>query len=125
MLELVIFPVEPFVVNGVERGSGINQAWALRDAPPNNLRGRDAAKAYLKFQADGQDLRDNYIVIMSEVAGQLESGILPSDLVGDLDDPKLRSSLRLFERISRDGFDSEVNRVCKRALAALRESLDP
>ena len=56
--------------------------------------------------------------MMTAVGEQLEAGIPPHELVGFLDDPKLRSSLELFERISRDGFDDEVNAVCVRALTA-------
>ena len=61
--------------------------------------------------------------MMTAVAEQLEKGIDPVRLVGFLDDPKLRGSLRLFERTSRKS-DAEVNDVCKRALQALREPLD-
>ena len=75
-------------------------------------------------RAEGVHLRSNYIEIMSEVAAQVEGGIAPVALVGGLDDPKLRSSLRLFERVSRGGFDDEVHAVCTRALRALREAPD-
>jgi uncharacterized protein (DUF1810 family) len=117
------FPVAPFVVDGVERGSCQNQEWALRDLPPNNLRGDDAARAFLKFEAIGISLREIYIKMMSAVAEQLEMGVRPSKLVGCLDDPKLRSSLRLFERVTRDGFDEKVNALCCRALELLKEPL--
>jgi len=118
-----IFPVAPFVVNGVEKGSATNRAYALRDLPPNDLRGDDAAYEFLRFHCESVDLRSNYIAMMSAVADQLEAGIPPIDLVGELDDPKLRSSLRLFERISR-GNDAEVNEVCQRVLAAMLENID-
>ena len=49
------------VVNGEERGSYMNQQYCLRDHPPNNLRGDDAARAYLTFKEDGVDLRRNLI----------------------------------------------------------------
>jgi len=119
------FPVEPWVVHGKERGSAQNKQWCLRDKPPNDLRGEDAARAFLRFEADGVNLRKTYMTMMLAIAEQLENGIPPLTLVGDLDDPKLRSSLRLFERISRNGFDADVNRLCRRALRALCEERDP
>mmetsp|Transcript_80986 Transcript_80986/g.241324 ORF Transcript_80986/g.241324 Transcript_80986/m.241324 type:complete len:183 (-) Transcript_80986:90-638(-) len=120
-----IFPAAPYVVDGVERGSGTNQQYALRNKPPDSLRGDEAARAYLEFQSDGVNLRECYLEMMTAVAEQLESGISGVDLVGFLDDPKLRSSLRLFESVSRDGHDDEeVHRVCMRALQALNEPPD-
>merc|ERR1712050_610492 len=119
-----IFPTAPYVVDGAERGSGTNRRYALRDLPPNDLRGDDAARAYLRFEADGINLRAHYLKMMTAVAEQVEGGVPPLDLVGGLDDPKLRSCLRLFERISRQGFDDEVNQVCRRALSAMEEDLD-
>jgi uncharacterized protein (DUF1810 family) len=116
-----IFVTHPYVVNGEERGSDTNQDYALRDLHPNRLRGDDAARAYLRFAADGVNLRANYVLIMTAVAEQLEQGVDPITLVGFLDNPKLRSSLRLFERVTRDGLDEEVNTVCCRALSALKE----
>eukprot|EP00931_Biecheleriopsis_adriatica_P111085 TRINITY_DN85427_c0_g1_i1.p1 TRINITY_DN85427_c0_g1~~TRINITY_DN85427_c0_g1_i1.p1 ORF type:complete len:201 (-),score=33.17 TRINITY_DN85427_c0_g1_i1:8-610(-) len=119
-----IFPTAPWVVDGVERGSMTNKSYALRDHRPNQLRGDDAARAYLRTEAEGVCLRRNYIEMMTAVAEQLEEGVPPVQLVGSLDDPKLRSSLRLFERISRNGFDAEVNSTCLRALKALEEPLE-
>lgn len=118
-----IFPVAPFVVDGVEKASERAKEYALRDPPPNNLQGDEAARAYLEFEADGINLRTCYMRIMAAVAEQLESGVEPVRLVGALDDPKLRSSLRLFERVSRDSH-TDVNSVCKRALLALKEPID-
>ena len=116
-----IFPTAPWVVNGYERGSYTNMQYALRDLPPNNLRGDDAARAFLTFpREDGVSLRENYLKIIQEVTKQLKKGIRCVDLVGFLDDPKLRSSVKLFERISRD-FDDECNRICRECLDALRE----
>jgi uncharacterized protein (DUF1810 family) len=120
-----IFPVGPWVVNGRERGSGTNKEYALRDQPPNHLRADDAVHAYLRFpETHGVNLRANYITIMHEVALQIEGGISCGSLVGRLDEPKLRSSLKLFERVTRRGFDDEVNETCIRALAAMQEKLD-
>lgn len=120
-----IFPVPPLVVDGSERGSQTSQRYALRDLPPHADRGDNAALAFLRFEADGVPLRGNYLAIMSAAAQQLEQGVKPSTLVGCLDDPKLRISLRLFERVSRRGVDAECNEVCARALRALDEPTDP
>lgn len=53
-----------------------NRFYALRDPPPNDLRGNQAAIAYLQHpeSPDGINLRRNYIVIMDAVARQLEAG---------------------------------------------------
>ena len=42
-----LFPTAPFVVDGKERGSATNRAFALRDRPPHGLTGEDAAAAFL------------------------------------------------------------------------------
>merc|ERR1712176_1595830 len=104
-----IFPTAPYVVDGIEVGSGTNKHYALRDKPPHDLRGDDAAKAFIGFEADGINLRHHYLTMMTAVAEQVEGGIPPVELVGILDDPKLRSSLKLFERVTRCGFDEQVN----------------
>ena len=115
-----MFPTAPYVVNGSERGSGMNRSYALRDAPGAPT-GDLAAAAFLQWRTEGVlMLRENYVSIMTMVAEHLEAGIRPVDLVGFLDDPKLRSSLKLFERVSR-GLDEEANTVCMRALRALKE----
>lgn len=53
-----------------------NRFYALRDPPPNDLRGNQAAIAYLQHpeSPDGINLSRNYIVIMDAVARQLEAG---------------------------------------------------
>mmetsp|Transcript_75006 Transcript_75006/g.219726 ORF Transcript_75006/g.219726 Transcript_75006/m.219726 type:complete len:220 (+) Transcript_75006:36-695(+) len=114
-----LFPTAPYVVEGEERGSMMNREYCLRDPPPNDLRGDDAARAFLRFSAEGVDLRANYVAMMTAVAEQLESGRTAEELVGFMDEPKLRSSLELFERVARGGFDEEVCALCLRALAAL------
>jgi len=88
-----VLPTPPFVVGGVERGSARNRAYALRS---------DAeARAYLQFEADGVSLRRNYVEMMCAVREQLSAGRKPLTLFGHIDEPKLRSSARLFERITR------------------------
>merc|ERR1712216_828559 len=87
-----IFPVGPFVVDGEEQGDVESQQFALRDRPcARGHEADDAARAYLKFEADGVNLRYHYVVMMAAIADQLENGIAPITLVGDLDAPKLKS----------------------------------
>jgi uncharacterized protein (DUF1810 family) len=120
-----IFPVAPFVVNGKERGSSQNKRFCLRDQPPNQLKGLSAAKEYLRFKSArsaGVDLRANYLSIMTAVTEQLSAGVSVAALVGKVDEPKLKSSLELFEKASAAGYDKEVNAVCKRALELLAGS---
>lgn len=122
-----VFPTAPWIVRGREEGSGTNRRYALRDIPPKSpLGGDDAARAFLRFPraaASGVDLRANYVAIVREATRQIaERRVPPRELLGFLDEPKYRSSVRLFERVSRDGFDAEVNAVCVAALAALGET---
>lgn len=76
------------------------------------------------MQGNGVDLKQNYLTMMKAVSTQLEAGKSSVELVGMLDDPKLRSSVRLFEKVSRDGYDEEVHTVCVHTLAALKEDAD-
>lgn len=62
--------------------------------------------------------------MMEAVSKQLEGGKTSVELVGGLDDPKLRSSVRLFEKVSKGGWDIKVHDVCARTLAALEEAPD-
>jgi uncharacterized protein (DUF1810 family) len=120
-----IFPVQPYVRGGVERGSYTNKKYCLRDEP-NGTSGCEAAKAYLRYEASGINLRDNYITILQAVVEQLEHrGKSLVRLLGPLDDPKFRSSVRLFELVSRDGFDDEVHAVCLETLKAMDEEPAP
>jgi len=107
-----VVPTPPHVVNGVERGSSWNRKYALR--------GDEAARAYLAFEADGVNLRTNYLEIMSAVRDQLQTGRKASSLMGAFDAPKLRSSARLFERITRDTGDEELHSVLQEVLDLLQ-----
>ena len=121
-----IFPTPPFVVNGRERGSGTNKHYALRDKPRGHT-GLKAAQAFLSFppcEVRGKrvNLRANYQEIMAMVAKQLEPGgkaRSAAHLVGRVDEPKLKSSLKLFLAASAGGFDDATNELCARALAAM------
>eukprot|EP00808_Paulinella_micropora_P021710 g55623.t1 len=109
-----IFPTPPFIVNGRERGSSVNRHYALRTD--------QQCKAYLKLPpVDGVDLRKNYIDIMTAVGQQLAAGKSLLSLVGSADDPKVRSSLRLFERIATEIEDQEVASCCRQVIHHLEE----
>lgn len=116
-----VIPTAPWVVKGVERGSYTNRRYALRDLPPNEKKGDDAARAYLSCKY----LRKNYIKIVNAIADQLESGNDSISLMGVLDAPKLKSSLELFKRIAIiphgdfPGNDFEVRDSCARVLRSL------
>ena len=139
-----LFPTAPFVVDGKERGSATNRAFALRDRPPHGLTGEDAAAAFLARppqpvrsggagEAAGGGggtrtvhLRRNYIEMMTAVDDQLARGIPPLTLVGAADVGKLASSLRLFQRVSRPGGrhpDAAVHALCSRCLGRLEASV--
>eukprot|EP00927_Polykrikos_kofoidii_P065829 TRINITY_DN61547_c0_g1_i1.p1 TRINITY_DN61547_c0_g1~~TRINITY_DN61547_c0_g1_i1.p1 ORF type:complete len:163 (+),score=20.24 TRINITY_DN61547_c0_g1_i1:58-546(+) len=103
-----IVPTPPFIVNGVEVGSKTNQHYALRSD--------DQARGFLAFEADGVNLRNNYLEIMNEIASQLQSGISPVMLLGEADVPKLNASAQYFQRIARGVGDEEVADVCTKVL---------
>lgn len=110
-----IIPTPPYVVKGVEMGSSRNKHYALRD--------EEEALAYLAFEADGVSLRNNYLGIMTAVRDKLSAGIRVSSLVGPIDEPKLRSSAKFFERVTRRNGDDEVNTVTKDVLRLLGEKV--
>ncbi|CAK9038766.1 unnamed protein product [Durusdinium trenchii] len=95
-----VIPTPPHIVNGVERGSSMNRKFALRD---------EEAKAFLSFEADGVNLRENYLKIMTAVRDQLKAGRAVASLMGTFDAPKLTSSVALFERMTCDGSDDELH----------------
>jgi uncharacterized protein (DUF1810 family) len=45
----------------------------------------------------------------------------PEALIGEIDLPKIVSSLKLFERASLANGDEEVSQLCRRTIEALRE----
>jgi uncharacterized protein (DUF1810 family) len=125
-----VIPTPPFVLGGVERGSGQNREYALRDPPPRELEGFQAARAYLDFpEEDGVSLRRNLCDIFVAISDQLELGKSALSLLGPMDAPKLRNSAKLFECVTRpfagvgqtDDEDGEVNALCRRILRAMRE----
>jgi len=88
-----VIPTAPHIVNRVEKGSSINRRYALRSD--------DEVRAYLRYvdPETGIDLRRNYLEIMMAVRDQLRTGKKASSLMGTMDEPKLKSSVKLFERI--------------------------
>jgi uncharacterized protein (DUF1810 family) len=90
-------PTPPHIVNGIEKGSPNNRKYALRC--------EEEIRAYLSFQAQGVDLRQNYLNMMQLVKEQLSLGKMP---FGRMDEPKLRSSLKLFIRIVREESDTQL-----------------
>ena len=84
-----------------------------------------AAVAFLEWRTDEKKLAmRNYVSMMTIIAEHLEGGMAPLSLIGHMDDPKLRSSVRLFEHVSRVK-GVEVNTLCRRLLAALQEEPSP
>lgn len=112
-----IIPTPPFIVNGIERGSERNKHYALRSDRQ--------VRSYLSFVADGVDLRKNYVSILEAVLARLRSGQKASNLLGEVDEPKLRSSLKLFERATRGTGDDELRNVVYEVMRVLRLAPDP
>lgn len=100
-----MIPTPPHIVNGIEKGSSQNRKFALRSD--------EEAKAFLAFEADGVNLRSNYLKIMGVVRDQLQTGKTACSLIGNFDEPKLVSSVQLFERVTSDGTDEELNAVLR------------
>lgn len=104
-----VVPTPPYIANGVEEGSPNNRRYAIRSD--------EEAKAYLQFRANGVDLRDNYVEVMAALKDQFAAGKTP---FGSVDAPKLRSSLKLFERIARDMCDEALHSAVRDVLLLLR-----
>ena len=72
------------------------------------------------------NLRNNLLAILRAVTFQVKvKRVNPVSLVGVLDRPKLYACCRLFERVSRDGLDPEVNQVCLECLQACAQHPGP
>jgi uncharacterized protein (DUF1810 family) len=104
-----ILPTPPYVVNGVEQGSRTNRYFTLRDD--------EEVKAYLEFEKQGVNLRDNYITILTEIKAQLKKGKTLEKLLGPKNAPKAVSSFCLFERIAQETSDAELYALCVKVLA--------
>lgn len=97
-----VIPSPPYVKNNVERGSSMNRKYAIRSD--------EEALAFLKYESEGVDLRQNYFSILSAVLEHLKTGKAARSVIGGFDEPKLESSVAFFERITRDS-DPELNEV--------------
>mmetsp|Transcript_48117 Transcript_48117/g.66798 ORF Transcript_48117/g.66798 Transcript_48117/m.66798 type:complete len:114 (-) Transcript_48117:51-392(-) len=97
-----VIPSPPYMKNNIERGSSMNRRYAIRSD--------EEAKAFLKHESDGLDLRQNYFTILSAVLEHLKTGKAARSVIGGFDEPKLASSVLFFERITRQG-DQELNEV--------------
>jgi uncharacterized protein (DUF1810 family) len=97
-------PTPPYIVDGIERGSPMNQKYALR--------GDDEVNAFLGFSQEGVNLRQNYLAIVTTIRSQLQHGLSLSDLLGPVDASKAISSFQLFERIGMDREDAELYTLC-------------
>ena len=58
-----MIPTPPFALGGVERGSTINREYALRDPPPNDLEGFQAARLDALSFAELKGLFDILILL--------------------------------------------------------------
>ena len=122
-------PTPPYAPDGVEVASAINMKYALRDPPPRELEGFQAARAYLDFpEEDGVSLRRNLYEIGKAVCEHLEipargSAAQPAacELLGE-DWAKLVSCIQLFYAVTRHipGTMSEALRAIR-----LKENSDP
>lgn len=116
-----IVPTPPYIVDGVEMGSSTNRRYSLRSD--------EEVHAFLNFEADGVHLGRNYLEILTAMRDQLRNGVKAIHLVGGLDEPKLRSSVRLFERVTRDSdaesIGGKLHVVLLDVLRCLREEPDP
>lgn len=126
-----IFPTPPWVVDGQERGSRDNRAYALRDLVPKYaLTGDEACRSYLTFKAPGSDgaaggnsceLRANYLLAVKALLARLEQGSSAAEVLGGGNARKLHSSITLFGRVAAtDDFDPEIARLCERVLVSIK-----
>lgn len=105
-----VIPTPPHVVHGVEKGSSVNRKFAMRSD--------EEARAYLAYENDGVSLRQNYLAMMTAVRDQLRAGKSVPSLMGQFDAPKLASSVRLFERVTR-GSDDQLHSVLQDVMASM------
>jgi len=107
--------------------SAENRSFTLRDPKPYQQEGFQAARAYLDFPSQkGINLRDNLVTILEAILIQLKKNTSAVALMGVQDVPKLISSARLFECVSRTKAgrgkaDRPVHSVCTKLLRLLRK----
>jgi len=100
-----------FVTPYYPRGSSMNKRYAMKSD--------EEAMAFLRYKAEGVDLRQNYMRIMEAVAEKIESGRRLVRLVGVTDAPKLKSSVRYFRKIAQKCNDVALLALMRRLANAL------
>jgi uncharacterized protein (DUF1810 family) len=105
------FPTPPYMVNGVEQGSARNRMYAIRTD--------EEAHDFLTFDADGVNLRQNYLQICIATRDKLKDGHTAKSIFGFIDEPKLKSSVAYFEGITAGGVDDNLNGVLKELMTLL------
>lgn len=105
----------------------IEGLWVLKDPPRPGQPGvscTNAARAFLrhpKKEPEGVHLRANlldlYRVVIHRIAVQKHDPFL---MMGSTDVRLMVISARMFERVSRGGFDDEVNAVCRQLLEVMQ-----
>jgi len=111
-----VIPSPPHMKNNVEHGSSMNRKYAIRSD--------EEGKAFLNFEWDGVDLRDNYFNIISAVLEHVKAGKAARSVIGGFDEPKLSASIILFERLSRDE-DKEMNEMLTELAGLMNLQLAP
>merc|ERR1712118_318249 len=103
-----MLPTPPFIVDGVEMGFAANRRFAIRSD--------EEACAFLHFRDNGVDLRRNFVAMIVAICHQLNEGKSVVRLLGEDDEPKLKSSVVFFSRIARMDGDVELADLCKQVL---------
>jgi len=103
--------------NGKEAGMAKWRQFAIRT--------KEEAFAWLDFEDDGVNLRENYIEMMCAINRKLALGISGARLMGIRDEPKLINSSLFFERLGRDAQDRKLLLVCRKVLANLGLDASP
>jgi uncharacterized protein (DUF1810 family) len=117
-----ILPAAPYIFGGVEKGSPMTKRFALR--------GDEVVRAYLRFPPHDfellegilttvtVDLQKNYVTLPKAILSQLESGNTLKTIFSIWDEPKAKSSLKLFYRVASEMDDQqEIAIVCGKILA--------
>eukprot|EP00440_Ansanella_granifera_P060571 gb/GFBE01065650.1/.p1 GENE.gb/GFBE01065650.1/~~gb/GFBE01065650.1/.p1 ORF type:complete len:348 (+),score=60.89 gb/GFBE01065650.1/:1-1044(+) len=88
-----VIPSPPHMKNNIEKGSSLNRKYAIRSD--------EEAKAFLDFECDGIHLGTNYFDILAATCEHMRAGKAARSVIGSFDEPKLASSIIMFERITR------------------------
>ena len=109
-------PDHPSNRNVQERTGRLSATWGLRDLPPNELRGDDAAVAFLRLptQPNGVNLRDGYFSLVDAAwqLAQRHNGSSTVQVFGLLQSTKIRMSAEHFLRAATATGDAPLAEVC-------------